>query len=201
MFGSATARLPGAKVVGYKSTEFLVWAMEAWVYLQGQADLDGVVEGRLGQAGLQALVQAGQQRGACLSLPTALQGPEHLRGRPKPSLDAAQMQQRYQKLWRCLWGTGWTQLHSHCKPVRHASSLHEVLHVGSAVCGSSQALKMADSCLMRPGCEMPRGALQQPAHGLCSPAPSDVSLKMQHIHLWQMSCDRKLKFALQGPST
>ena len=62
------------------------------MHLQGQADLDGVMEGRLGQAGLQALVQAGQQRGARLSLPAALQGPKHLRSRCKLLLDAAQMQ-------------------------------------------------------------------------------------------------------------
>ena len=66
--------------------------MKAWVYLQGQAHFNGVVEGRLGQAGLQTLVQAGQQRGARLSLPAALQGPEHLRSHGKPHLDAAQVQ-------------------------------------------------------------------------------------------------------------
>ena len=106
---------------------------------------------------------------------------------------------RYPDLWRCLWGPGWTELHSHCKPVRHAGDLHEVLHVGGAVCGSSRVLKRADACLMRSGCEVPRGALQQPAHGLCSPAPSDILLKVQHIHLWQTSCDGKLTITLQGP--
>ena len=62
------------------------------MYLQGQADFNRVVEGRLGQAGLQALVQAGQQRGAGLSLPAALQSLEHLRSRRKPLSDAAQTQ-------------------------------------------------------------------------------------------------------------
>ena len=46
--------------------------------LQSQANLNGVMEGRLLRLWLEALVQAGQQRGASLSLPLGLQSSEHL---------------------------------------------------------------------------------------------------------------------------
>lgn len=46
--------------------------------LQSQANLNGVMEGRLLSLWLEALVQAGQQRGASLSLPLSLQSSEHL---------------------------------------------------------------------------------------------------------------------------
>ena len=171
------------------------------MYLQGEADLDRVVEGRFGQAGLQALVQAGQQRGARLSLPAALQGPEHLRSRLKPDLDAARMQHSGTRSFGCLWGMCGTMRWLQSGSARHAGGLNEALRRGGLVGGSSQESNMAKTSLMGSGCEVPRGALQQPAHGLCSPAPSDVLLKVQHIHLWQMSCDRRLNVTLQGPYT